>query len=108
MPAAPHRGNAFLIPGSESKATQDNTSAGGRHGCFTRCPSFVSLQQAVRRGSFSRRKHTLRESSIPGAREKTSREEAPPQTQPETPVRVSGDPRKRNLRQGEEGQGKVR
>lgn len=43
----------------------------------------------------------------PGSREKASREETPPQTQPEAQVRVPGDPGERNLRQSEESQGKV-
>lgn len=42
-----------------------------------------------------------------GALEETSREEAPPQTQLEAPVRVPGDSRERNVRQGEESKGKI-
>lgn len=44
---------------------------------------------------------------MPGDGEETSREETPPQTQPEAQVRVHGDPRQRNLRQGEEGRGEI-
>lgn len=40
-------------------------------------------------------------------REEASREETPPQTQPEAQVRVPGDARERNIWEGEESQGTV-
>lgn len=48
------------------------------------------------------------QSPVPDFREKTSGEETPPQTQPEAQVRVPGNPRERDLRQGEESPGEVR
>lgn len=74
---------------------------------LTCCPSSVK-PTAVCWGSFTGWKSSRWESSVPGDGEETSREETPPQTQPEAQVRVPGDARERNLWQSEEGQGTIR
>lgn len=59
-------------------------------------------------GRFSRRKLHVCEAGVPaGDREETSREKASPQAQPQTPLRLLGDARQGDLREGEEGQGTV-
>lgn len=78
-----------------------------RHGRRACCPA-VLQPRSVCRGRLIQRKHPCRDTSVPGAREKASREETPPQTQPETQVRVSGDSGQRDIRQSEESQRKIR
>lgn len=72
------------------------------------CHGVAGFTPASRSGSFSGRRRPGRRAQVAqAADEEAGSEAAPPQAQPEAPLRVPGDPRQGYLRQGEEGEGEL-